>query len=386
MNFIELHLMKIRSRNLLLWGVLCCIILYCDKLDDFFHTREASPVPTSYTLVQQARDAQLALDSIIIQALPDNPPLNCEREIMDEYGLRWTVECREISLSETLALDLIYVLKRTLFTLNYDQSMDVIDNGAGERTYTLYLYKNGDKLARLNIISHPERKTTSITKIAIIIDDFGWSQNRTVTKLLDLPPPLNIAIIPHLEFSEAIAEAAHQKGHLVLLHMPMEPLDYPATKPGEGALMVGDKPEQMHEKINQALLSVPFAAGLNNHMGSRFTSDKASMITFLSLLQGRFFCDSYTFGSSLAKTLGDSLNISVLKRDLLIGANATLEELRKNNETLLKLAADNGYAIGQFHVSDNTFIALQELLANLPTQSIQQVSLSDLINKDEYIQ
>ena len=60
-----------------------------------------------------------------------------------------------------------------------------------------------------------------------------------------------------------------------MLHLPMEPLG--DEDPGPGALLVDMKNMELNQRLNLALEKFPNFVGINNHMGSRFTSNSKLM-------------------------------------------------------------------------------------------------------------
>ena len=84
------------------------------------------------------------------------------------------------------------------------------------------------------ISDQPERPISVLRpKIAIMIDDLGNSK-KVDNAVLSINAPLTIAILPLLNESRRTAERASSIGKEVLLHLPMEPQDYPAANPGRG--------------------------------------------------------------------------------------------------------------------------------------------------------
>ena len=107
-------------------------------------------------------------------------------------------------------------------------------------------------------------------RIALIIDDIGFSLGRA-RQFLDLNVPITYAVLPKVVHSQHLASEIHDCGHEIMLHQPMEPYDH-EVDPGPGALYVGDKSEKIMRVMAENISAIPFATGVNNQMGSRFTS------------------------------------------------------------------------------------------------------------------
>lgn len=136
-------------------------------------------------------------------------------------------------------------------------------------------------------------------KIAIIIDDIGYDR-QALRALTELPVPIAFAVLPFAPHATEAARGLHAAGRELLLHLPMEPHSYPADNPGQGALLTGMAPGEIRRQIAAALAEVPHAAGVNNHMGSRFMEDETAMTVVMEELarRGLFFVDSLTTPAS----------------------------------------------------------------------------------------
>ncbi len=131
--------------------------------------------------------------------------------------------------------------------------------------------------------------------IAIIIDDIGYDA-QIAEKFIGLNAAITLSILPHSPHQREIVRMAREKGLDLMLHLPMEPLEYPAVNPGPGALMSAMTPDALIRQLNDDLDAVPYIKGVNNHMGSRLTASSDQMNQILSSIKKRdlFFIDSRT--------------------------------------------------------------------------------------------
>jgi len=71
----------------------------------------------------------------------------------------------------------------------------------------------------------------------------------------------------------------------------MEPVSYPREKPGEGALFTDMSDEEVILQLKKNIAAVPYASGVNNHMGSKFMMDERKLsLIFKELKKGACFC------------------------------------------------------------------------------------------------
>lgn len=214
--------------------------------------------------------------------------------------------------------------------------------------------------------------------LAIVIDDLGDSP-AFAKALLNLEFPVTLAILPHRTRSRAVAELAAARGAEVLLHQPMEPLGYPGTDPGKGALFTGMPPVKIKAVIEDNLARVPGASGVNNHMGSRFTQDAAGMMAVLTVLHARglYFLDSVTTNKSAAHAAAGRVGASFYSRSVFLDNSRNARAIARQLETAERIAKKHGRAVAIGHPYKETLAALR-WWAQHRDPSVRMVSLGDL--------
>lgn len=111
-------------------------------------------------------------------------------------------------------------------------------------------------------------------KLAIVIDDFGYRPS-TENQVLAMPAEVSVAVLPNAPHAREMATKAHNQGHDVLIHLPMAPL---SRQPLEKDTLRPDmSADEISRIIREAVNSVPYAIGMNNHMGSAMTSSLPGM-------------------------------------------------------------------------------------------------------------
>jgi polysaccharide deacetylase 2 family uncharacterized protein YibQ len=162
--------------------------------------------------------------------------------------------------------------------------------------------------------------------LAIVIDDVGRELHH-FEQLLALRFPLSFSVVPggaYAAGAQLRLRGDRRRPREILLHLPAEPLDPGAMQVGPEAreqfLRVGDSPEQLRAALSAALERVPAAVGLNNHMGSRFTADRAAMDALMPVLRerGLFFLDSRTTPHSQALAAAEAAGVPALGRDVFL--------------------------------------------------------------------
>ncbi len=217
--------------------------------------------------------------------------------------------------------------------------------------------------------------------VALCVDDFGFFNNQLVKDFLDLDIPLTISVIPGLKYSAKICLAAAEEGKDVLCHLPME-AEKEAWDSGEIPLIrTGMKAAEIEKAVAQALETTPGAIGINNHMGSKATADRALMKAVLGLCRERgiFFFDSMTTSHSVVGDVAKEVGASTASNDLFVdgGDGETRENMRK----LLSIAARRGSAIGIVHVRPQTLEDLRWMIDEARKEGIEFITISQMIKR-----
>lgn len=218
--------------------------------------------------------------------------------------------------------------------------------------------------------------------LAIVVDDFGYYYNGIVEGFLSIDAPITLSVIPRTHHANRIAEEAHRSGKAVIAHIPMEPIEYPAEDPGEGALMVGQDVETLRELVAKGLDSSPLFEGVNNHMGSRAMLDRQVVEVLLTeaLERNLYFVDSKTIAGGVAREVADSLELPFGENRLFWDTGFdTREEILANLDYLGKVALRCGGAIGIGHPRRVALEALIEKLPEFEELGIRLVFLRELV-------
>jgi uncharacterized protein len=216
-------------------------------------------------------------------------------------------------------------------------------------------------------------------KLSIVIDDFGYRPVEE-NKVLQMPAAISVAVLPNATYAREMATKAHQSGHEVLIHLPMAPL---SKQPLEKDTLTPEMPSAEIERIiHDAVGKVPYAVGLNNHMGSKMTSSLPGMQKVMQVLNhyNFYFLDSMTIGNSQSVPAAQGTHVKVLKRRVFLDDSQNDAAIRQQFTRAVKLAQRDGYAIAIGHPHPNTVRVLQQMLPTLPAD-ITLVRPSQLLNE-----
>jgi polysaccharide deacetylase 2 family uncharacterized protein YibQ len=220
----------------------------------------------------------------------------------------------------------------------------------------------------------------SAPTVAIVIDDMGYNE-RATRRLVEARRPLTLAFLPITASAEQ-AKYAKAAGLEILVHMPMEPIGH--ENPGRNAIKVGMPAPVIEALVEAGLSAVPGAIGLNNHMGSRATSDLASMQPVMATLarRGLFFLDSRTAGGSKAHAAALSAGVPAIGRDFFLDNEVSYGAIMRQLQAAERRARIHGYSVAIGHPHGATIDALLAWIPQAEARGIQLDRLSRLVPLD----
>jgi hypothetical protein len=218
----------------------------------------------------------------------------------------------------------------------------------------------GGKKIRVALARRVVEVQTDLPSVAIVIDDMGYSE-KTCEALLDLDFNLSFAFLPYGPYTAKQAYRANRLGRDVLLHFPMEASDA-KWHPGRGTVTIAMESPEIQRTLSENLASVPYAVGINNHMGSRFTQNDRAMRIFLTATRetGLFFLDSRTSANSVGYSLAREMGLRTAKRDIFLDNVRDPQKIIIQLRKLLDAARRDGTAIAIGHPYPETLQALKE--------------------------
>jgi len=215
--------------------------------------------------------------------------------------------------------------------------------------------------------------------VAIIIDDMG-SSPKELQSLLAIDLPITFSVIPSLAHAKGVAQAAHEAGAEVMVHMPMEPKGYPKQPMEKIGLLVSMEDAEIEKRVSGFFATVPFAVGANNHMGSRFTESAEKMEVVLKVLKGKgmFFVDSKTSPVSVGYQKARDLGLRCAARQVFLDNVQDEALIGKQLREAAAIARKKGSAIAIGHPHPATIRALQHMMPALAKDGITFVHASAL--------
>lgn len=216
-------------------------------------------------------------------------------------------------------------------------------------------------------------------RIAIIIDDLGLHVDRG-RKLADLGVPLTLSWLPYAENLKVQTQYGYERGHQIFAHVPMQPGG--DEDPGRDALMIFHGKTEIKDLLDSQLSEFTGLSGINNHMGSRFTSNRMSMTWFMAEVKARdlLFVDSLTSSRSEGANVAKAHGLPFLQRDFFIDheAKGNAGLITRRLEDLEALALERGEVVAIGHPYAVTIAGLEAWIPGARARGIEFITVSRL--------
>lgn len=214
-------------------------------------------------------------------------------------------------------------------------------------------------------------------KLAVVIDDAGRDlESQHVYESLGIP--LTLAVMPNQVHTRDAALSWHAHGLPVILHQPMESVSGIGMESKVILTSMGD--EEIRSLLKSSLSQVPEAVGINNHQGSKATTDRRAMDVVMNELHHRrlFFFDSRTNSTTAADAAAASYGVPYVRNDLFVDNEADVAAISAMIREAAKRAQKYGTYVIIGHCRPKTAEAFRQMVPQLEKEGIQFVYVSSL--------
>ena len=226
-----------------------------------------------------------------------------------------------------------------------------------------------DKLVNSEVIDYQENKKTqspidekkpiiytSKPRLVIIMDDMSFFSQ--VKKLKALNIKITPSFFPPTKRHPNTAKYAKEFKHY-MVHFPMQATN-PNFREEEHTLHIDSSFAFIEDRVKEIKRDFPKVRFVNNHTGSKFTSDyKAMNKLYIALNKYNIiFVDSKTTSKSKASMIAKKRHQLLLSRDVFLDNKPEISYIQNQLKKAIKLAKKRGYAIAICHPHSKTFEAL----------------------------
>jgi polysaccharide deacetylase 2 family uncharacterized protein YibQ/uncharacterized protein YneF (UPF0154 family) len=194
-------------------------------------------------------------------------------------------------------------------------------------------------------------------KLAIIIDDVSTKSQVKAIKSLNIP--LTMSFLPPSAARPNSAKlASHESFYMV--HLPMEAMNFSAEEPH--TIRIKDSQSEISNRIRKIKTLFPKVRYINNHTGSKFTSNEIAMNRLIYAFNKNhiYFVDSRTTAKTKAPKVLKNFGLKYVARDVFLDHHSDKKYIKKQIQKAIKVAKKNGHAIAIGHPHKNTIQALYE--------------------------
>jgi polysaccharide deacetylase 2 family uncharacterized protein YibQ len=219
-------------------------------------------------------------------------------------------------------------------------------------------------------------------RIAILVEGIGLPDGVTMDVIKGLPASVSVACGAYGRNLQEWILKARSAGHEVLLQIPLEPENYPATDPGPHTLLTTLPPEENLKRLQWLMSRYTGYVGLTNHMGAKFEATQASLAPVLEEVKARglLFVDDGSVKASTGGQIASSIGLDYSVADVQLDG-----DVAKGLAELETLAKQKGSAIGVVSAKPATIKQIADWAAKLEAKGIVLVPVSAAIHAQRQI-
>ncbi len=225
-----------------------------------------------------------------------------------------------------------------------------------------------------------------VPRIAVIIDDLGYLAVND-HDVLSLDRRIGVAIIPDGPLAPELSRRAADQQRDILIHLPLSGVNHDNCEFAATCVDPEWSPARMADHLRWAVGRVDRAVGINNHQGSRFTSDDEAVrrlvagITLLERIDGvdLFVVDSRTTPRSRLKKQARQAGLATARRHVFLDHDRSPEAIESAWQQLLDQARQRGFAIAIGHPHRQTIEFLGQAVEKLGQEDVELVPVSRLL-------
>lgn len=262
---------------------------------------------------------------------------------------------------------------KIIYVNNTPKKQKILTNSKNS-TNTIFNKIKDEKKIKKDIIK--KDKNLSLKNkplLAILIDDVTTSSQ--VKKAKKLPFKVTLSFLPPTLTHKDSAKIA-QNLKVAMIHLPLESEN---TKSEEtNTLHIEDSYAKIEQRIKYLKKLYPNVKYINNHTGSKFTSNLEAMDKLAKALKkyNYYFIDSRTTTKTKINTVANKYNLPYLSRNVFLDNEQNISYIQNQLKQAVKIAKAKGSAIAICHPHSITYKALAKSVSIL--KDVQLVYINKL--------
>jgi polysaccharide deacetylase 2 family uncharacterized protein YibQ len=217
-------------------------------------------------------------------------------------------------------------------------------------------------------------------RVAILLRGVGRNERDGAAAIAKLPSAVSLGFLPNSATAQRFATQARDKGHEIIIQIPLEPTDYPTSDPGPDAMMTSLTPEENAARLDTVLTRFQGYTGVTNYMGGKMLQSKTALKPLLEDIKGRglVYVGESNNSSTAVRQLAGEISLRYGGSQVLIDANSSPDAIDKALQRLVDLARQQGSAIGMGTAKGVTIEQVERWSQKLAAQGITLVPVGAL--------
>ena len=220
-------------------------------------------------------------------------------------------------------------------------------------------------------------------RIALIISNLGLSDTYTKATLELLPEDITLSFSHVAPRLKSWVREARQKGHEILLDIPMEPIGFPKNDPGRATLLTSSNEVENLNRLEHIMKQAGGYVGLLGTLGTKFMLHSETFLPVLRSIKqrGLIYVDSRSTSRSLGPDLASSIQLPKAFNNVFVDKEPSQEKIKNKLDELERIALERRFAVGIAQPLPITIEILSQWTKGLKTKQIALAPITAIVDK-----
>ena len=220
-------------------------------------------------------------------------------------------------------------------------------------------------------------------RIALIISNLGLSNTYTKAALELLPEDITLSFSHVAPRLKNWVREARQKGHEILLDIPMEPIGFPKNDPGRATLLTSSNEVENLNRLEHIMKQAGGYVGLLGTLGTKFMLHSETFLPVLRSIKqrGLIYVDSRSTSRSLGPDLASSIQLPKAFNNVFVDREPSQEKIKNKLDELERIALKRRFAVGIAQPLPITIEILSQWAKGLKTKQIALAPITAIVDK-----
>lgn len=203
--------------------------------------------------------------------------------------------------------------------------------------------------------------------VALIVGGLGLNRALTERAIDELPPNVTLAFAPYAKDLDFWSKRARDAGHEFMIELPMENRSGEGESLGPATLLTSRDEAQNLQRLDWILSRAEGYFGVTNYLGAHFSADRDAIEPVLARVSAAGLVYVDDTGALRGRKAGE---VATVSRLIDPGFGAEKGRTARDLESLEKIAARSGDALGKTYVNADTLDAVVEWATGLPSRGL----------------